>query len=79
MKRCCKKWIRSPACKTVTTHNKKTAVLQIKRTELRSISAYSSVLVHEAINAKSGMGDVSRGFEHELNEIIGVLIEKILI
>jgi hypothetical protein len=25
------------------------------------------------------MGDVSRGFEHELNEIIGVLIEKILI
>ena len=79
MKRCCKKWIRSPACKTFTTHNKKTAVLQIKRTELRSISAYSSVLVHEAIIAKSGMGDVSRGFEHELNEIIGVLIEKILI
>lgn len=50
----------------------------IKRTELRSIAAYSSTLVHEALHAKSGMGDVSRSFEHVLNEIIGVLIEKIL-
>ncbi len=50
----------------------------IKRSELKSLSAYSEVLIHEAIHASSGYGDVSRNFEIELSRVIGVLANTIL-
>ena len=49
----------------------------IKREVLSSLSEYAGVLVHEALHAKSGEGDVSRSFESEMTLLIGELIGKI--
>lgn len=50
----------------------------ILRQQLRSIKDYAGTLIHEALHAKSGHGDVSRNFEHELTVAIGQVCDKAL-
>lgn len=50
----------------------------IKRKQLKELSKYAGTLLHECGHAISGAGDVSRDFEAELTDIIGVLASKIL-
>jgi len=50
----------------------------ILRKMLRSVKDYAGTLVHEAIHAKSGAGDVNRQFETELTTAIGQISEKAL-
>jgi hypothetical protein len=50
----------------------------ILRKMLRSVRDYAGTLVHEAIHAKSGAGDVNRQFETELTTAIGQISEKAL-
>jgi hypothetical protein len=50
----------------------------IKRTQLGDLADYAGTLLHEAVHAKSGYGDVSRGFELELTRVIGIVSEKAL-
>jgi hypothetical protein len=55
-----------------------TGSIIILRKMLNSIKDYAGTLIHEAIHAKSGMGDISRNFEHELTIAIGQVCEKAL-
>lgn len=55
-----------------------TSSIIILRRMLNSIKDYAGVLIHEAIHAKSGLGDISRNFEHELTVAIGQVCEKAL-
>lgn len=50
----------------------------IKRKQLKSLKRYSSTLLHECAHALSEFGDVSRGFEEKLTNIIGAIIVKTL-
>jgi len=50
----------------------------IRRTELRSISAFAGVLIHELIHAHTGHGDVDCEFEKELTRVIGLLAENLI-
>jgi len=58
--------------------NSETGEIIIKRTELKSIKTYASVLLHEAIHAKSGHEDVTREFEIVLTNVIGLIVSKII-
>lgn len=51
----------------------------IKRKQLQSLKSYAGTLVHECMHATSGADDVSRDFEGALTDIIGVIIQNILI
>jgi hypothetical protein len=55
-----------------------TSSIIIHRPMLNSIKDYAGTLIHEAIHAKSGLGDVSRNFESELTIAIGQVCEKAL-
>lgn len=55
-----------------------TGSIIIVRKMLNSVEDYSGTLIHEAIHAKSGLGDISRNFEHELTVAIGQICEKAL-
>lgn len=55
-----------------------TGSIIILRKMLNSIKDYAGTLIHEAIHAKSGMGDISRNFERELTVAIGQVCEKAL-
>ena len=55
-----------------------TGSIIILRKMLNSIKDYAATLIHEAIHAKSGMGDISRNFERELTVAIGQVCEKAL-
>ncbi|HTO40530.1 MAG TPA: hypothetical protein VL026_06105, partial [Rhizomicrobium sp.] len=48
-----------------------TASIVIKRDQLRSLSAFAGVLLHEIGHARSGHDDVTREFENELTEMLG--------
>ncbi|GGB05863.1 D-tyrosyl-tRNA deacylase [Agarivorans gilvus] len=48
----------------------------IKRTELDSISKYSSTLLHEIAHVRSGKTDVTIGFEQELTSLLGMVAAK---
>jgi hypothetical protein len=48
----------------------------VKRSALQNIENYAGVLLHEAAHALSGANDVSREFECELTQIIGILGSK---
>jgi hypothetical protein len=48
----------------------------IKRSELKSLEVYASVLLHEVCHAKSGASDVTRDFEKALSDLVGVLASK---
>lgn len=50
----------------------------IKRSQLKSIKDYSGTLLHECAHAISGAGDVSRDFESELTDIIGMISSKLV-
>lgn len=50
----------------------------IKRNQLKSIKQYSGTLLHECAHAISGADDVSRNFELELTEIIGIISSKLV-
>ena len=53
-----------------------TGLLVIKRSQLSSLAHYAGTLLHEAVHAKSGFGDVSRDFERELTRLIGLICAK---
>ncbi|MEW5972086.1 MAG: ATP-binding protein, partial [Pseudomonadota bacterium] len=53
-----------------------TGSIIIKRSQLSNLANYAGTLLHEAIHAKSGFGDVSRDFETELTKLIGVICVK---
>lgn len=55
-----------------------TGFIIILRKMLNSTKDYAGTLIHEAIHAKSGLGDVGRSFEHELTIAIGQICEKAL-
>jgi hypothetical protein len=63
---------------TVGLWEPNTSSIIILRKMLNSIKDYSGTLIHEAIHAKSGLGDIDRGFEHELTIAIGQICEKTL-
>jgi len=63
---------------TVGVWEPNTGSIIILRKMLNSIKDYAGTLIHEAIHAKSGMGDISRNFEHELTVAIGQVSEKAL-
>lgn len=63
---------------TVGVWEPSTGSIIILRKMLNSIKDYAGTLIHEAIHAKSGMGDVNRNFEHELTVAIGQVCEKAL-
>ena len=50
----------------------------IQRSQLSSIDKYAGTLLHEYIHAYSSKGDVSRDFEIELSNVIGVLVGQIM-
>lgn len=50
----------------------------IKRSSLKSVSAFCSVLFHELVHATTGYPDNDRHFENELAEIIGLLSSKLI-
>jgi len=50
-----------------------TASIVIKRTQLASLAAFAGTLLHEITHARSGFDDVTREFEIELTEMLGVL------
>ncbi len=45
----------------------------IKRNQLKNISAFAGTLLHETAHAKSGASDVSREFEMELTNLLGLI------
>ena len=55
-----------------------TSSIIIHRPMLNSLKDYAGILIHEAIHAKSGLGDISRNFEIELTVAIGQVCEKAL-
>ena len=63
---------------TVGIWEPNTGSIIILRNMLNSIKDYAGTLIHEAIHAKSGMGDINRNFEHELTIAIGQVCEKAL-
>jgi hypothetical protein len=63
---------------TVGVWEPSTSSIIILRKMLNSVRDYAGVLIHEAIHAKSGLGDISRNFEHELTVAIGQVCEKAL-
>lgn len=48
----------------------------VKRKQLGSLKDYAGTLLHECAHAISGEDDVSRGFEAELTNIIGIIASK---
>jgi hypothetical protein len=44
----------------------------IRRDQLKSLDAFAGVLLHEIAHARSGCDDVTREFENELTELLGV-------
>lgn len=44
----------------------------IRRDQLRSLPTFAGVLLHEVAHARSGYGDVSRDFENELTDYLGL-------
>jgi len=50
----------------------------IKRDQLKNLKSYAATLLHEIAHAKSGASDVSRKFESELTDILGLVSTKIL-
>lgn len=50
----------------------------IKRKQLGKLSNYAGTLLHECGHAISGAGDVTKDFEAELTDIIGILVSEML-
>jgi hypothetical protein len=55
-----------------------TQSIVISKRALSSIQRYSATLMHELTHAKSGFGDVCRGFEEALTQLVGRLCVEIL-
>lgn len=49
----------------------------IKRDQLKSLRSYAGTLLHEIAHAKSGAGDVSRDFENELTNLLGLISDNL--
>jgi hypothetical protein len=49
-----------------------TSCIVIRRDQLTTLVQFAGVLLHEIAHARSGHGDVTREFENELTEILGV-------
>lgn len=49
-----------------------TSSIVIRRDQLASLPAYAGVLLHEIAHARSGHGDVTRAFENELTDLLGL-------
>jgi hypothetical protein len=49
----------------------------IKRDQLRNLKSYAGTLLHEIGHAKSDAGDVSREFENELTNLLGLISDNL--
>ncbi len=49
-----------------------TASIVIRRDQLRSLAGFAATLLHEIAHARSGFGDVTRAFEGELTDYLGL-------
>ena len=49
-----------------------TSSIVIRRDQLASLNAYAGVLLHEVAHARTGYSDVTREFENELTEFLGL-------
>lgn len=49
-----------------------TCSIVIRRDQLRSLADFAGTLLHEIAHARSGHGDVTRAFENELTDYLGV-------
>jgi hypothetical protein len=65
--------------KTVGIWDPMSKEIIILRDVLETVRGYAGTLIHEAVHAKFDLDDISREFESELTEIIGLFSEKILI
>ena len=63
---------------TVGLWDSNSGTIIILRKQLTSIRDYAGTLIHEVTHAKSGLIDVTRGFETELTVAIGLVCEKAL-
>lgn len=54
----------------------KEGTILIKRTQLQSIKSFANTLLHECAHAASGADDVSRSFEIQLSDYLGIVAEK---
>lgn len=43
----------------------------VRRDQVRNLRTFAGTLLHEIAHARSGEPDISRGFEHELTEMLG--------
>lgn len=50
--------------------------ITIRRDQLKSVSRFAGVLIHEYVHAQSGLVDATVAFETELTRLLGVLAEK---
>jgi hypothetical protein len=50
-----------------------TASIVIRYDQLKSLDAFAGVLLHEIAHARSGHDDVTREFENELTELLGIV------
>ncbi|MGI8580979.1 MAG: hypothetical protein ACR2KX_02220 [Chitinophagaceae bacterium] len=63
---------------TLGCWDSKTNSVVVARKILNNLESYSGVLIHELIHAKTGYSDVTRVFETELTEAIGMMCAKAL-
>jgi hypothetical protein len=63
---------------TLGCWDEQTNSIVIHRKLLKSLSPFSGTLVHEIIHAKTGDDDVTREFENELTDAIGIMCEAAL-
>ena len=56
---------------TVGLWDSKSRIIWIKRSQLRSLSAFAGTLIHECTHAATRYGDVSRNFETALTDNLG--------
>jgi hypothetical protein len=50
----------------------------IKRSQLHNLVEYAGTLLHEAAHARSGASDVTRIFEQELTQLLGIVAASTL-
>jgi hypothetical protein len=53
--------------------DEESASIIVKRDQLRSLQAFAGTLLHEIAHARSGSADVTRDFENELTEMLGLI------
>lgn len=61
---------------TMGIYDSEEELIVMHRGTLESLSAFSGILIHELIHAKTGLPDVNRDFETALTQMIGNVVSK---